>query len=65
KTLKKKSFREKVFLSWGRGGDIDGAAFRQALGDMNEKGRAELLNRFTDFLGPQHGLVYHRPGPVV
>ncbi|ETL85672.1 hypothetical protein L917_14833, partial [Phytophthora nicotianae] len=59
KMLRKELLRTKVFEDWTRA-DIDGPALREALGDMTKKGRAELLTRFTAFLGPQPGLVYHR-----
>ncbi|EEY67150.1 secreted RxLR effector peptide protein, putative [Phytophthora infestans T30-4] len=63
KMLGDKAFRKQEFERWIRS-DIDGTALRQMLGDMNKKGRAELLNRYTAFLGSKDGLVYYKPGPI-
>ncbi|EEY67115.1 secreted RxLR effector peptide protein, putative [Phytophthora infestans T30-4] len=64
KMLGNNAFRNQEFKRWTRS-DLDGTALRQMLGDMNKKGRTELLNRYTAFLGPKDGLVYHKPGPIV
>jgi hypothetical protein len=63
KLLKNEAYREKTFRSWAQG-DIDGTFLRTTLGNLDKKGRVELLNRYTAFLGSRDGLVVHRPGPL-